>query len=183
MKKILFAFWASLFVLLTGCRWHGLIFDPYFKVENSGLNWVEIRQYETIGSKQRVRLRIDGNGLVTVRDGSSALVNNSFAANMKSETWEDIREKRVTISEDDAQLIYQSLVDAGLFVKYEGLPYLDERPVPSSNETVMVFVSANINARTVGASDPVGKPDLLERLKLVVLTFYQPRPIRKQPQP
>lgn len=179
MKNLIYALLASLSLAVVGCRWIRFVDDPYFKVEKSGLNWVEIRQYETTGRKQRVRLRIDGSGIVTVRDGTSALVGNSFAANAKHENWEDIREKRITISEDDARMIYQSLVDAGLFVKYEGIPYIDERPLPSTNETTFVYVSGNINNKTTGSADPVGKPDLLEQLKLVVLTFYQPRPIRK----
>ena len=157
--------------------------EPYFKVEQSALNWVEIRHYETEGRKQRVRLRIDGNGIVTVRDGTSALVSNSFAANTKNENWEDIRENRITISEEDTGLIFQSLVNAGIFEKPETIPFISDVPTLSTNETSLVYVSANINNKTVGSSAPVAKPELLEQLKLVVLTFYKPQPIRKQSRP
>jgi hypothetical protein len=183
MKFLIYTLLASFTVIFAGCRWNSGMNEPYFKVEKSALNWVEIRQYEIEGRKQRVRLRIDGNGLVTVRDGTSALVGNSFAANTKHEDWEDIRETRITISEEDAGLIFQSLVNAGIFEKPEQIPFISDKPTLSTNETSFVYVSANINNKTVGASEPVAKPELLEQLKLVVLTFYKPQPIRKQSRP
>jgi hypothetical protein len=183
MRNLLFTLLACVIVVLTGCIWHSGVNEPYFQVESSGLNWVDIRQYETTGMKRRIRLRIDGNGMVSLREGTSALVGNAFAANNKQENWEDIREKRVTLTEDDTKLLMQSLVDAGLFEKYEGLPFVDEKPVPSTNDTSFVYVSANINNKTVGSADPVGKPELLEQLKIVILTFYQPKPMRQQRDP
>jgi len=183
MKNFIYPLLASFIVLFAGCRWNSGMNEPIFKVEKSGLNWVEIRQYETVGRKHRVRMRIDGNGIVTVRDGTSALVGNTFAANIKSENWEDIREKRITISEDDATLVFQSLVNAGLFEKPEVIPFITDIPTLSTNETTFVYVSANIDNKTVGSADPIAKPDLLEQLKLVILTFYQPQPIRKKRQP
>jgi hypothetical protein len=183
MRNLFFALLASSIVVFTGCIWHSGINEPYFKVESSNLNWVEIRQYETVGMKRRIRLRIEGNGLVTIRDGTSALVGNPFAANTKSDTWEDIRERRITISEEDTNRIFQSLVDNGLFETYENIPFFDAKPKPSTNETSFVYVSANINNKTAGSADPVGKPDLLEQLKVVILTFYQPQPLRRQRAP
>jgi hypothetical protein len=183
MKILIYPLLASFIVLFAGCRWNSGMNEPYFKVEQSALNWVEIRHYETEGRKQRVRLRIDGNGIVTVRDGTSALVSNSFAANTKNESWEDIRENRITISEEDTGLIFQSLVNAGIFEKPEKIPFISDVPTLSTNETSLVYVSANINNKTVGSSAPVAKPELLEQLKLVVLTFYKPQPIRKQSRP
>ena len=144
---------ATLVVVLTGCIWHSGVNEPYFQVENSGLNWVEIRQYELVGMKRRIKLRIDGNGMVSLREGTSALVSNQFAANHKQDSWEDIREKRLTLSEDDTRMIFQSLVDAGLFEKHEEIPFVDETPVASSNDTSFVYVSANINNKTVGSAE------------------------------
>jgi hypothetical protein len=182
MRNLLFTLLACLIVVLTGCIWHSGVNEPYFQVENSGLNWVDIRQYETVGMKRRIRLRIDGNGMVSLREGTSALVSNSFAANNKQPNWEDIREKRITISEDDAKMIFQSLVDAGLFEQYEQLPFVDEKPKPPTNDTSFVYVAANINNKTVGSADPIGKPELLEQLKVVILTFYQPKPLVRPPE-
>jgi hypothetical protein len=183
MRKILFTLLACFLVVATGCIWHSGVNAPYFQVENSGLNWVEIRQYETVGMKRRIKLRIDGNGMVSLREGTSALVGNQFAANHKQQNWEDIREKRLKLSEDDTTLIFQSLVDTGLFEKYEGVPFLNDKPVASTNDTSFVYVSANINNKTAGSADPVGKPELLEQLKITILTFYQPQPMRQKRDP
>ncbi len=183
MRNLLFTLLACFIVVLTGCIWHSGVNETHFQVESSGLNWVDIRQYETTGMKRRIRLRIDGNGMVSLREGTSALVSNSFAANNKQENWEDIREKRVTLSEADTKLIFQSLVDTGLFERYEEIPFVDEKPAPSTNDTSFVYVSANINNKTVGSADPIGKPELLEQLKIVILTFYQPKPMRQQRDP
>jgi hypothetical protein len=182
MKIFIYPLLALLVIVFTGCR-YSPVDQPYFTVEKSGLNWVEIRQYETGGRQQRIRMRIDGNGIVTIRDGTSALVGNTFAANINHENWEDIRENRITIPEEDTLLIYQSLVDAGLFYRPQVIPYVTEVPTLSTNETSLVYVTANINNKTVGSSDPVAEPKLLERLKLIILTFYKPQPIRKQRRP
>jgi hypothetical protein len=182
MKNLIYLLLAFFIVVFAGCR-YSPVDQPYFTVKSSALNWVEIRQYETGGRETRIRLRIDGNGVVNVRDGTSALVGNTFAANIKSENWDDIRENRISIPEEDVLLIFQSLVDAGLFYRPQVIPYVTDVPTLSTNETSLVYVTANINNKTVGSSDPVAEPVLLERLKLIVLTFYKPRPIRKQRQP
>lgn len=182
MKNLIYPLLAFALAVFAACRYSPVDY-PYFTVEKSGLNWVEIRQYETGGRQNRIRMRIDGNGIVTVRDGTSALVGNTFAANITHENWEDIRENRITIPEDDTVLIYQSLVDAGLFYRPQVIPYVTEVPSLSTNETSLVYVTANINNKTVGSSEPVAEPVLLERLKLLVLTFYKPRPLRKKSPP
>ena len=152
--------------------------NPYFTVKPSGLNWVDIRQYSMTGRKQHVRVRIDGNGMVTVLDGTSERIGNSFASDMKNERWDDMRETRITIPEEDAVMIFQNLVNNGLFVKRE-------KPLFSSsaatNETAFLFVTANIQNKTAGSSDPVDNPELLDALKMAVMTFYYPRPAQKRP--
>jgi hypothetical protein len=55
--------------------------------------------------------------------------------------------------------------------------------VASTNDTSFVYVSANINNKTAGSADPVGKPELLEQLKITILTFYQPQPMRQKRDP
>jgi hypothetical protein len=182
MKILIYPLLAFFVVVFAGCK-YSPVDQPYFTVEKSGLNWAEIRQYETGGRQHRIRMRIDGNGIVTVRDGTSALVGNTFAANIKHENWEDIRENRITIPEEDTVLIFQSLVDAGLFYRPQVIPYVTEVPTLSTNETSLVYITANINNKTVGSSEPIAEPVLLERLKLLVLTFYKPQPIRKKRQP
>lgn len=170
MRKVHVIFSALAAILFSGCQ--NPMENPFFTVKESGLNWVEIRQYTLGTHTQRVRVRIDGNGIVTVREGTSPLVGNPFAYDISNETWADIRETRLTIPREEAVLLFQKLVDCGLFVKQE-----KSKDAP---EDVSLFVSANIQNKTAGSSDPVSDPDLIEHLKMQVMMFYHPTPLRKR---
>jgi len=170
MRKLAYIILAAGVALLTGCS--SFFENPYFTAKPSGLNWVEIGQYEVMGRRHNIRLRMDGNGLVTVRDGTSSLVGNAFAHNVNSEQWADIRERRITLSEDEINMIFQRLINAGLFVKREKSLFSGSH---ATNETSFVYVAANIQNKTTGYPDPVTDPDLLEELKTTVLLFYQPQ--------
>jgi hypothetical protein len=147
--------------------------DPFFTVKESGLNWVEIRHYTISSKTHRVRVRIDGSGIVTVREGTSPLVGNPFASDVNNERWEDIRERRLTIPREEAQFLFQTMVDNGLFVK-------QEKPDEEMLKKEAVYVSANVQCKTTSSSDPVTDPELLDHLKLVVQMFYHPTPARKR---
>ncbi|MCL1921962.1 MAG: hypothetical protein FWG50_12975 [Kiritimatiellaeota bacterium] len=137
------------------------------------MNWVDIRQYDMTGRKNNVRVRMDGNGIVTVWDGASERIGNPFANDTKKENWSDLRETRYNLSEEDILLVFQNLVNNGLLVKHEkplfGSPY-------STNETTAIFVSANIQNKMTSSPDPVFNEELLEALKMTVMMFYTPRP-------
>lgn len=154
--------------LLGGCQ-HPME-NPYFPVKESGLNWVEIRHYALGKNTQRVRVRLDGNGVVTVREGTSPLVSNPFAKDVNNAQWNDIRETRVNIPREDAVVLFQGLVDKGLFEK----PKKPEKV----EEADQIYVSANIQNKTVTYVDPVGDSELAEQLKMMVLMFYHPQPRR-----
>lgn len=156
--------------LLGGCQ--NPMENPYFSVKESGLNWIEIRHYTMSKNTQRVRVRLDGNGVVTVREGTSPLVGNPFAKDVNSPQWNDIRESRLTIPREDAVVLFQGLVDKGLFEK----PKKPEKV----EEADQIYVSANIQNKTVTYVDPVGDPDLAEQLKMMVLMFYHPQPKRNR---
>ena len=158
-------------LLLCGCR--NFLEDPFFTVKESGLNWVEIRQYTISSHPQRVRVRIDGNGIVTVREGTSPLVGNPFASDVSNERWDDIRETRITIPREEAQFLFQTMVDKGIFVK-------QDKPDKEMLKKEAVYISANVQCKTTSSSDPVTDPDLLDHLKMVVLMFYHPAPARKR---
>ncbi len=148
--------------------------NPKFEVKESGLNWVEIRQYTIGPHTQRVRVRIDGSGIITVREGSSPLVGNPYAHDVNNAQWADIRESRVTIPREEANLLFQTLVDRGLFVKQEAVK---DKNV---EEGEFFYVSANIQNKTAGSRDPVSDLDLIDHLKMIVMMFYHPTPVRKQ---
>lgn len=156
---------------LTGCQ--NFMDNPYFTVKESALNWVEVRQYTIAERTQRVRVRIDGSGIVTVREGTSPLVGDPFASNVNHERWEDIRESRITIPREDAQFLFQTMVDKGLFVE-------QKKPKDEDIKKGAVYVSANIQCKTTSSSDPVTDPDLLDHLKMIVQMYYHPTPLQKR---
>jgi hypothetical protein len=155
--------------LFCGCQ--SFLDNPFFTVKDSGLNWVSIRHYnyKTVPI-QRVSVRLDGNGMVTVREGASMLVNNPFAASSDSQNWNDIRETRITLPREEMAPLFQMLVDRGLFKERF------KSDSVSSNEAI--FVSANIQCKTCGSEDDIygSDPELAEHLKNVVMMFYHPQP-------
>jgi len=159
--------------VFCGCQ--SFLYEPFFTVEESGLNWVSIRHYNyRVSPIQRVSVRIDGNGIVTVREGSSLLVTNPYAKNNTDKNWNDIIESRITLPREEVTPLFQMLVDRGLFK--------DRRAGDSVNTNEAVFVSANIQNKTCGTEDDVygSDPELAEHLKNVVLMFYHPQPKRRR---
>ncbi len=159
--------------VVGGCA--SFIDYPYFTVKESGLNWVSIRHYSYRTKPiQRVAVRMDGNGMVTVREGSSLLVTHPFAANHNDPNWNDVVETRITLPREEITRIFQMLVDQGLFE--------DRRKGDGINTNEAIFVSANIQNKTCGSEDDVfgSDPNLAEHLKSVMLMFYRPQPRRRR---
>ncbi|MEI7900980.1 MAG: hypothetical protein WCK89_12075 [bacterium] len=156
-------------LLCYGCQ--SFLNDPFFTVKESGLNWVVIRHYNYKAMPiQRVSVRIDGSGIVTVREGSSQLVSNPYASRSDAPSWNDIRESRITLPREEVLPLFQVLVDHGLFK--------DRRKSDSVNTNEAIFVSANIQCKTCGNEDDVygSDPELAEYLKNVLMLFYHPQP-------
>lgn len=173
MRKTALCIAAAAAAVLCGCA--SFLDNPFFTVKESGLNWISIRHYNYRSTPvQRVSVRIDGNGLVTVREGSSMLVTNPFAKKSEDSTWNDIRESRITLSREEVVPLFQMLVDRGLFK--------DRRKGDSVTTNEAIFVSANIESKTCGSEDDIwgSDPELAEHLKNVVLMFYHPQPKRRQ---
>ncbi|MBP5510883.1 MAG: hypothetical protein J6Z49_08200 [Kiritimatiellae bacterium] len=172
--KTFIAFFCILAAAVCGCRFVNE--DPIFEVKESGLNWLEIHYFNYRRKPiTRVKLHINGSGLIDVREGTSALVSNEFAANTKDVGWADIRQNRLTLDPAEVHLYFQQLVDAGLFKKrYKWSSNVH------SNEAIFAF--ANINNKTTGNQDDIWTtdPDLAEHLKNIVLMFYHPSPSRKR---
>jgi len=176
MRKLVYIFLALAVVSLMGCMYH--FEHPYFTVKQSGLNWVSIRQLHLTGTRQHIHLRMDGNGIIVVREGTSPLIVNSFAHNIDSAHWDDIREHRFQLPPEDVNMIFQNLVNNGLFVNHKKSLFSGSA---ATNETSAIFVSANIQNKTTGSPDPVTDPALLDALKMTVRQFYLPRPAQRRP--
>ena len=165
--SILFTFSLLLF---TGCGPFWV--DPYITVEESALNWVDIHYYNM--SRQPIRrigVTLHGTGRVEVKKGTSELVSNDFAKRYKEENWSKIKTYRVQINPDQANDIFQNLVNFGLLDREKTF-----KASKKESHDRFIAVKANINSNTY--SDNVNMfeedPDLAEQLLDVVREFEHP---------
>ena len=165
MKKCIFIIMFCAALTLTNGCFDPFYSNPYFKVDESSLNWLEI-YYKPVASKQLVRVRLDGGGVIKIREGSSPLVGDVFAHDNKNERWEDIRDYRLTISKEEVNRLFQELINNGLF--------LEQKKSSDSPEGTAIMAFGNIQNHTIYST--IYEPDLYEHLSALVLMFYHPKP-------
>ena len=170
MKRLMSILFTFSLLLFTGCGPFWV--DPYITVEESALNWVDIHYYNM--SRQPIRrigVTLHGTGLVEVKKGTSELVSNDFAKRYKEENWSKIKTYRVQINPDQANDIFQNLVNFGLLDREKTF-----RASKKESHDRFIAVKANINSNTY--SDNVNMfeedPDLAEQLLDVVREFEHP---------
>ncbi len=148
---------------LSGC-FDPFEMNPYFAVEDSGLNWLEIYSKQVSG-KKLTRVRIDGSGIVKIKTGTSPLVGDAFAKDNTHEQWEDVYIDQITIPREEAARIFQELINNGLF--------LDQTTSDDSPEDDIIMAFGNIQNHTV--YETIYDPVLHEHLKSLVMLFNRPR--------
>ena len=170
MKRLMSILVTFSLLLFTGCGPFWV--DPYITVEESALNWVDIHYYNM--SRQPIRrigVTLHGTGLVEVKKGTSELVSNDFAKRYKEENWSKIKTYRVQINPDQANDIFQNLVNFGLLDREKTF-----RASKKESHDRFIAVKANINSNTY--SDNVNMfeedPDLAEQLLDVIREFEHP---------
>ena len=170
MKRLTSILFTFSLLLFTGCGPFWV--DPYITVEESALNWVDIHYYNM--SRQPIRrigVTLHGTGLVEVKKGTSELVSNDFAKRYKEENWSKIKTYRIQINPDQANDIFQNLVNFGLLDREKTF-----RASKKESHDRFIAVKANINSNTY--SDNVNMfeedPDLAEQLLDVVREFEHP---------
>ena len=170
MKRLMSMLFTFSLLLFTGCGPFWV--DPYITVEESALNWVDIHYYNM--SRQPIRrigVTLHGTGLVEVKKGTSELVSNDFAKRYKEENWSKIKTYRIQINPDQANDIFQNLVNFGLLDREKTF-----RASKKESHDRFIAVKANINSNTY--SDNVNMfeedPDLAEQLLDVVREFEHP---------
>ena len=170
MKRLTSILFTFSLLLFTGCGPFWV--DPYITVEESALNWVDIHYYNM--SRQPIRrigVTLHGTGLVEVKKGTSELVSNDFAKRYKEENWSKIKTYRVQINPDQANDIFQNLVNFGLLDREKTF-----RASKKESHDRFIAVKANINSNTY--SDNVNMfeedPDLAEQLLDVIREFEHP---------
>ncbi len=170
MKRLTSILFTFSLLLFTGCGPFWV--DPYITVEESALNWVDIHYYNM--SRQPIRrigVTLHGTGLVEVKKGTSELVSNDFAKRYKEENWSKIKTYRVQINPDQANDIFQNLVNFGLLDREKTF-----KASKKESHDRFIAVKANINSNTY--SDNVNMfeedPDLAEQLLDVIREFEHP---------
>ena len=170
MKRLMSILFTFSLLLFTGCGPFWV--DPYITVEESALNWVDIHYYNM--SRQPIRrigVTLHGTGLVEVKKGTSELVSNDFAKRYKEENWSKIKTYRIQINPDQANDIFQNLVNFGLLDREKTF-----KASKKESHDRFIAVKANINSNTY--SDNVNMfeedPDLAEQLLDVVREFEHP---------
>ena len=170
MKRLMSILFTFSLLLFTGCGPFWV--DPYITVEESALNWVDIHYYNM--SRQPIRrigVTLHGSGLVEVKKGTSELVSNDFAKRYKEANWSKIKTYRVQINPDQANDIFQNLVNFGLLDREKTF-----KASKKESHDRFIAVKANINSNTY--SDNVNMfeedPDLAEQLLDVVREFEHP---------
>ena len=120
---------------------------------------------------RRIGVTLHGTGLVEVKKGTSELVSNDFAKRYKEENWSKIKTYRVQINPDQANDIFQNLVNFGLLDREKTF-----RASKKESHDRFIAVKANINSNTY--SDNVNMfeedPDLAEQLLDVIREFEHP---------
>ena len=170
MKRLMSMLFTFSLLLFTGCGPFWV--DPYITVEESALNWVDIHYYNM--SRQPIRrigVTLHGTGLVEVKKGTSELVSNDFAKRYKEANWSKIKTYRVQINPDQANDIFQNLVNFGLLDREKTF-----KASKKESHDRFIAVKANINSNTY--SDNVNMfeedPDLAEQLLDVIREFEHP---------
>ena len=162
---------------IAGC---GLLFDdPYVDVTNTPLNWCEVHYYNaTRDPIRRTTVRITGLGLVEVKTGTSRRVSDSFAKNFTDSTWDDIVTRQYTVDPEHVRVVFQNLVNAGLFDRDK--IFRSTKHPPAGR---FIAVRAAFDNKTF--SEPYNMfeedPELAERLYNLVLEFSRPVVRRRKP--
>ena len=170
MKRLMSILFTFSLLLFTGCGPFWV--DPYITVEESALNWVDIHYYNM--SRQPIRrigVTLKGKEIVKIKKGTSELVSNDFAKRYKEENWSKIKTYRVQINPDQANDIFQNLVNFGLLDREKTF-----KASKKESHDRFIAVKANINSNTY--SDNVNMfeedPDLAEQLLDVIREFEHP---------
>ena len=161
----------------AGCS---LLFDdPYVNVTNTPLNWCEVHYYNaTRDPIRRTSVRVTGLGLVEVKTGTSRRVSDSFAKDNSDSTWDDIVTRQYTVDPEHVRVVFQNLVNAGLFDRDK--IFRSTKHPPAGR---FIAVRAAFDNKTF--SEPYNMfeedPELAERLYNMVLEFGRPVVRRRKP--
>ncbi|MGN0826888.1 MAG: hypothetical protein ACI4QD_03030 [Kiritimatiellia bacterium] len=159
---------AILLPLLLTCFGCG---TSYLEREHFEVNDFDINRLEVVFIKNArrppVKLTITGAGVVELTTGSSPQLSDSFSIDTNNKEWNNIVHRRQTITRADARMIFQNLVNYGLYHKPSDPP--DDWPEGELPER-RARVNANFNGR-MARRDVLFDQDLLDEIETTVRLF------------
>ena len=147
--------------------------NPYFAVDQSALNWMEIHYYNTNREPvHRVSLYLCGSGHVEIKKGTSPRISDDFAKRYTEEEWADMGVQQMDIDPAHVNDVFQDLVNRGVLDR-------DKWGKAEKNKKEyrrFIAVKANINNVTYSEKDNIFEtdPDLAEYLLDTIRQFEKP---------
>lgn len=150
-------------MFFSGCAdWEQIAAGPaYITVNDSPLNWVEIFYLREKDAPQ-IRLSMRGKGTVSIEQGRSKLVSDSFAHEYEAEEWLDRKTKTFTIPAQQQRETLQSLVNFGLLK-------IGEKPKGADLMKTSMLVKGNINGRKIDKY--VFDDDLILQIEMLIALY------------
>lgn len=145
---------------LCACSPYWYRHDQAFVVEDSRLNWLQV-YYQASEKAPRIRCDYTDNGHITVLEGHSVTVGDSFNIDYEAPEFGDVSKYHYTLSPQMFRAYLQVLVDADLMKV--------EEPDPDAPIYPKVLVRANINHHRVEKFTFL--PDLIAELRTQIFQF------------
>lgn len=121
---------------------------PLTEVNDSQLNWLNVRYHPASKDKKPCCLNIVGVGSVEFKQGRSPLVFNSFSQDVGNPLWGDIEEEKLGVTPEQARWIMQLFVDAGLMDEASRMKKLARSDLGKA-ESGIAIIAAKLNGKQV----------------------------------
>ncbi len=149
MQSILLATVTAALTVTAGCS---SLTQVRFTVQSSSLDYVQFRSTRPSssgGAPSVVKLELAGSGYLEYISGRSERVRDAFWQESAAPNWQDIRTDHVVLTQDETVVIYQRLVDAGVFDNVR------RQQTDAASAHLAVLASIRFRKKLVLTSDPV----------------------------
>ena len=138
---------------------------PLTEVNDSQLNWLQVRYHPAGAERKPCYVNIVGVGSVEFKQGRSPLVFNPFSQDVENPLWGDIVEEKLGVTPAQARWIMQLFVDAGLMTesaRMKGLARADR----GKAEGGIAIIAAKLNGKDVRVA--TNNPALIDTVESLV---------------
>ena len=107
--------------LLAGCQTFDSMNEVRFEVDPSPLDYLQLRRVLPATADrpaQVVRFDLSGLGYLEYQAGRSERTSDPFWQQSDKADWQDLRRDVVTLTPEETQLVFQHVVDTGIFDRF-----------------------------------------------------------------